>query len=254
MKYALDRLPRVLPDGIVGADGKQHQIEILNRDTQSDANRSAQVTGDLIANDQVDMIISGGAPDTYVPSADVCESMGCPSISNAGPWQAFWFERNPPAEGFKWTYGNFIGSEQSVADFIDMFAQVPNNKVCGVLVKNDAEGMAWMGEKAAPAVLEAAGYTLVMPSAYTPGSDDFTEQISQFKQAGCEVITGSNNPPDFTNFWKQAIQQGFQPKLASTGNALLFPQTLDAIGDDGIGLVGEVGWHASYPFKDHSHR
>ena len=30
-------------------------------------------------------------------------------------------------------------------------------------------------------------------------------------------------PPDFTTFWKQALQQGFKPKAASVGKAILFP-------------------------------
>ena len=251
VKYALDRYPRVVPDGIISADGKKRQIELINQDTQSDSNRSAQVTADLIQLEKVDILVSGGAPDTFVPSAEVCESMGCPSLSNAGPWQAFWYQRKPPAEGFKWTYGSFIGSEQTVACFIEMYNQVPNNKVVGMLVKNDAEGTSWIGEKSASEVFAAAGFTLVTPDPYPIGSDDFTKQISEFKKAGCEIICGTNNPPDFTNFWKQAVQQGLRPKLVSTGNALLFPQTLDAIGPDGIGLIGEVGWHRTYPFKDY---
>jgi branched-chain amino acid transport system substrate-binding protein len=252
VEWAVGRFERVLPDGIVCGDGKQRLIKVLKRDTQSDSNRAAQVTGDLIMQDKVDLILSGGAPDTYVPSAGTCEALGCPSLSNAGPWQALAYQsETPPAEGYHWTYGDFIGSEQSVACFIDMFSQVPNNMVVGILCKNDAEGMAWMGENAAPAVFEAMGYTLVEPSLYQPGTEDFSEQISAFKKGGCELVCGTNNAPDFTNFWKQSIQQGFNPVLCSTGNALLFPQTLDAIGDIGIGLLGEIGWHRSFPFKDY---
>ena len=38
-------------------------------------------------------------------------------------------------------------------------------------------------------------------------------------------------PPDWTTFWKQAAQQGFQPKVASVGKALLFPRSVEALGD-----------------------
>jgi branched-chain amino acid transport system substrate-binding protein len=251
VEWAVKRFNRILPDGIVSADGRQRKIELLKRDTQSDSQRSAAITAELIQSDKVDMVLSGGAPDTTTPSASICETMGCPSLSNAGPWQGFWYERRPPAEGFKWTWGNMVGSEQSVASFIDMFAQVPSNKVVGILIKNDAEGTAWMAENAAPAVFKAMNYTLVEPSWYTPGAEDYTEQISAFRKGGCELVCGANNPPDFTNFWKQAMQQGFRPKLVSSGSALLFPQTLDAIGDIGLGLLGEIGWHRSFPFKDY---
>ena len=56
-------------------------------------------------------------------------------------------------------------------------------------------------------------------------------------------------PPDFATFWSQAAQQGFKPKVVTIGKALLFPTTLDAIGERGNGLTTEVWWAPSYPYK-----
>jgi len=39
----------------------------------------------------------------------------------------------------------------------------------------------------------------------------------------CEIVTGVPIPPDFTTFWQQALQQGFNPKIASVGKALPVP-------------------------------
>ncbi|MFH0915472.1 MAG: ABC transporter substrate-binding protein [bacterium] len=250
VNWTIGRVDEYLKDGIVCSDGKQRKLQLIKRDTQSDSNRSAQVTADLIQLDSVDIVLSSGAPDTTSPSADTCEALGCPSLSSAGPWQAFFFDRKPPAEGFKWTYGVLLGSEQTILCFSEMFDQIPNNKVVAMLFANDADAAGWMAENAAPAVFEAKGYTLVVPTWYTPGAEDFTAQISEFKKAGCEILCGTNTPPDFTNFWKQSIQQGFHPKLASSGKALLFPETLNAIGEVGQGLLGEVGWHRTFPYLD----
>jgi len=49
---------------------------------------------------------------------------------------------------------------------------------------------------------------------------------------GVQIITGVVLPPDFTTFWKQALQQGFKPKVASIGKAILFPVALDALGKE----------------------
>ncbi len=247
--WAIERLGGYLKDGIVCGDGKLRKLEFVKKDTQSDSNRSAQITGDLIQSDKVDIVLSNGAPDTINPSADVCEAMGCPSISAASVWQAFYFDRKPPETGFKWTYGVLLGSELTIACFVDMFDQIPNNKKVGMLFANDADAAGWMAPTGAPAVFKAKGYTMVEPSWYTPGAEDFTIQISEFKKAGCEIVCGSNSPAEFTNFWKQCIQQGFKPKLVSSGKALLFPETLEAIGPIGYGLMGEVGWHRTYPYK-----
>ena len=37
-------------------------------------------------------------------------------------------------------------------------------------------------------------------------------------------------PPDFGTFWAQAAQQGFNPKVATIGKALLFPSAIEALG------------------------
>lgn len=79
-------------------------------------------------------------------------------------------------------------------------------------------------------------------------TDDFSAQISAFKQADAEILTGVPIPPDFTTFWTQAMQQGFQPKAATVGKALLFPDSVEALGDKGEGLSSEVWWTPSHPF------
>ena len=56
-------------------------------------------------------------------------------------------------------------------------------------------------------------------------------------------------PPDFTTFWNQAQQQGFRPKIASIGKALLFPQSVEALGKNGQNLSTEVWWTPNHPFK-----
>jgi branched-chain amino acid transport system substrate-binding protein len=44
-------------------------------------------------------------------------------------------------------------------------------------------------------------------------------------------------------------QQGFRPKAASIGKAILFPQAVEALGDAGNNLSSEVWWSPSHPFK-----
>jgi branched-chain amino acid transport system substrate-binding protein len=80
-------------------------------------------------------------------------------------------------------------------------------------------------------------------------TDDFTAQISAFKNAGVEIVTGVVVPPDFTTFWTQAAQQGFKPKIVTVAKALEFPQPIQALGDRGNGLSVEVWWSPSHPFS-----
>ena len=92
---------------------------------------------------------------------------------------------------------------------------------------NDADGLGWANPKTGqPPLLKAAGYKFVDGGRFQDGTQDYTPQISKFKSAGCQILSGVFIPPDFVNFWKQSYQQGFKPKVASVGKALLFPAEL----------------------------
>ena len=43
-------------------------------------------------------------------------------------------------------------------------------------------------------------------------------------------------------FWAQAARQGFAPKVATIGKALLFPGSVDALGDRGDGRTTKIWW------------
>ena len=250
----VDHATKALGDGIVGADGKLHPIQIVVRDSQSDSNRAAQVAGDMIQNDGCHMILAGGTPDTIDPAADQAEAFETPFLSNLSPYQPFYFGRQKdPAnpQPFKWTYGLLLGTEQAMHIFVEVYKDIETNKKVGMLFANDTDAQGWLDEKTgAPVVLKEYGYEMILPSLYQPGAEDFTEQISMFKKEGVEILCGTNNPAELTNFWKQALQQGFHPKIASSGKALGYVSTLEAIGEIAYGFLGEGVWHPTWPFKD----
>jgi branched-chain amino acid transport system substrate-binding protein len=119
-----------------------------------------------------------------------------------------------------------------------------------MLFQNDADAQGWMAPNAAPAVFAAKGYTLVVPQYYSVPAEDFTSQITQFKNEGVEIICGTNDPPWFSNFLKQSLQQSFKPKFISSGKALIFPQATMTYPNQGIGLIGECSWHPAWKIKD----
>ncbi len=247
-KYCVDRANEAIGDGIVCGDGQKHPIEIIVKDSTSDTARAAAVTGDLINNDKVDIILTASTPDTVVPVASQAEALGVPCLSNDCPWQPYVDRANTGdfAVEYQWNYHCFWGLEDMVANYLDMWAQMETNKKIAVMFSNDADGLAYDGTW--PGALEAAGYAATKPSLFQLGTENFQSQISDFKKDGCELAIGVFIPPDFTNFWTQCKQQGFNPKIASFAKALLFPESVASVGEVGNGLTTEVWWTPTHPF------
>lgn len=230
--------------------------EVVVKDSQSNPNRAAEVAKELIVNDEVNLMLVSSTPETTNPVSTTCEAEEVPCISTVAPWQP-WFigqQANPgdPSswKPFNFCYHFFWGLEDVIAVFTGMWAQLETNKQVGGLFPNDGDGNAW-GDKVVgfPPVLEQQGYTLTDPGRFQNLTDDFSAQINAFKQVNAEIVTGVVIPPDLTTFWSQAQQQGFKPKIASIGKALLFPQTVEALGNAGHNLSTEVWWTPSHPFK-----
>lgn len=236
--------------------GDTYPVEVSVKDSQSDPNRAAAVAKDLIVQDEISLMLVASTPETTNPVATQCEIEEVPCISTVAPWQPYFIGRQtnpgggPPAwKPFNHTFHFFWGLEDVIAVFTNMWGQLATNKSVGGLFPNDGDGNAW-GDKQVgfPPVLDKLGYSLADPGRYQNLTDDFSAQIAAFKRANAEIITGVVLPPDFTTFWNQALQQGFKPKAASIGKAILFPVAVEALGDRGNNLSSEVWWSPSHPF------
>jgi branched-chain amino acid transport system substrate-binding protein len=254
--FIIGNFKAAIKDGIKIGNA-MHPVEVVVKDSQSNPNRAAEVAKELIVRDKIDLMLVASTPETTNPVSTQCEIEEMPCISSVAPWQPWFVGRQenpaggPPAwKPFTYTYHFFWGLEDIIAVFTNMWSQVATNKSVGGLFPNDGDGNAW-GDKQIgfPPVLEKLGFKLTDPGRYQNLTDNFSAQIAAFKNAQAEIITGVVIPPDFTTFWKQALQQGFRPKVASIGKALLFPSSVEALGKDGNNLSSEVWWSPNHPFK-----
>jgi branched-chain amino acid transport system substrate-binding protein len=249
-KFVLAGIQQVAKSGVAIA-GKTHPLDIVVKDSQSNPNRAGEVAADLILKDKVDLMVVASTPETTNPVGDQCELNEVPCISTVAPWQPWFFTRGgKPDKGFEWTYHFFWGLEDVIAVFTNMWKSAPTNKAVGGLFPNDGDGNAWGDPKLGfPPVLAKEGFTLADPGRYQNLQADFSAQIAAFKKANADIVTGVVIPPDFKTFWTQSKQQGFKPKIVSVGKALLFPASVEALGELGDGLSTEVWWSPAHPFK-----
>lgn len=249
--FVLDQMETYFADNPLTIGGEEHDVEILVKDSASDSQRAGDAAAELINQDGVDLVLASSTPDTVNPVADQCEANGVPCITTAAPWQPVYFGRGgTPEQGFDWTYHFFWGLEDVEAVFMDIWDQVDTNKQAAALWPNDPDGNAWGDPQLgfAPVVAER-GYSIVDPGFYPNGTQDFSAQIAQFKSADADILLGVPIPPDFTTFWQQAQQQGWTPKVATVGKALLFPSAVEALGDSGDNISTEVWWSPQHPFS-----
>jgi branched-chain amino acid transport system substrate-binding protein len=248
--YVLAQAKTAFANGIeVG--GTNYAVEIIVKDSQSDSNRASDVAAELIENDNVDLLLGASTPATTVPVADQAELNGVPCITCDTPWQPWFFSRKgDPAKGFQWTYHYFWGAEDLIGTFTSMWAQVDTNKKVGVLFPNDPDGNAFSDPTHGfPPVLAKLGYSLDDLGRFPLPADSFANFIADFKEKDVEIVTGVIPPPDFANFWNEAGQQGYKPKIVTAAKATEFPQAIAGFGHRAEGLSVEVWWAPTYPFS-----
>jgi len=169
------------------------------------------------------------------------------------PWESWYFGRGakPGAPSpFKWTYHFSFGVAQFAGAYISAWSsgEVPTNKKVAVMSPNDADGQAIRAHLFP--LLSNAGYTIVDPGPYEDGTTNFSDQIAQFKSAGCEIFNTFPIPPDFVAFWRQAAQQGLtrQIKICEVAKTGLFPSSIEALGSLGYNIAAGAYWHSTFPY------
>jgi branched-chain amino acid transport system substrate-binding protein len=231
------------------AGGKKRKIEIVVKDTQSSPNRATEVTRQLINSDKVDLIVGSSTPDTTNPVADQCEANGVPNVTTIAPWEA-WFHGRDGKEGvgFKYTTLFFFGMKEFGDCFVPMWDRMNvSNKDIAALWPNDIDANAF--REGLGAIMKKAGYNPIDGGAYQDGATDFTSQIGKFKKSGAELFTCTPIPPDFQTFWKQSIQQGYKPKLATVAKVMLFPSEAEALGALSNNIATDIWWSPFHPYK-----
>jgi branched-chain amino acid transport system substrate-binding protein len=247
-RFILGQVRSALAQGLVNGD-VTYGVEIIHKDSQSNASRASEVALELIRREKVDLLLAAGTPDTTNPVADQAEAHETLCLTTVAPWQSYFFGRNGnPAKGFTWTYHFFWGLEDVIAAYLTLWSSVETNRVVGGLFPNDGDGNAWGDVRIGfPPSLKEAGFKLVDTGRFEPFVEDFTEQISAFKTARVEIVTGVLPAPDFALFWTQAAKQGLKPKVVTVAKALLFPSSVAALGTRADGLSSEIWWTPNHP-------
>jgi branched-chain amino acid transport system substrate-binding protein len=245
--YLLKKMRETLGKGLI-INRKKYSVEIVDRDSQSDPRRAGQLASELINNQKIDLMLASSTPETVNPVSDACEAARIPCLSTAVPWEVWYFGRGAtPKKPFTYTYHFFIGMSDFAGAYTSLWkGELQTNKVIGVMWPNDPDGKAF--RRGLEPELEKAGFTIADPGTYEDGATDYSQQIAKLKRADAEIFTTVPLPPDFITFWRQAREQGYRPKIASTAKTGQIPSQIEALGELGIGLTGGFWWTPEFPY------
>jgi branched-chain amino acid transport system substrate-binding protein len=247
MSYCIENAKQKMGNQIV-INGVTHPLEIIAKDSQSNPNRASEVTQELILQDKVHIVTAFATPETVNPVSDQCEINGMPCITNDDPLESYFFGRKgDPKKGFEWTYNFFFSGAGALGSNLSVWSRIPGHKKIGVLWANDDDGRTFA--KIMPPPMKQAGFSVLDPGRFDLPSSNYTTQITAFKAGGADICFTVIPGPDFTVFWNQCAQQGYQPKAVTAGKVGEFPQGVYPYGDRGVGFITEVWWSKFHPFK-----
>jgi branched-chain amino acid transport system substrate-binding protein len=243
-KYVVEEINK--DGGIFMKDlGKKLPIKVKPMDTESNPTKAAEVASKLILQDKIDLMLVLHTPDTVNPVDAICERYQVPCISSVAPIEP-WLTGGP----YKWSFHYFWGLGDIIGVFTGMWNAFADqtDKVVGGFWPNDPDGAVWAVEFAKK--LKGMGYKVVDVGRFPYGMQDFSSFISTWKKEKVEILTGVPIPPDWATAWRQCHQQGFIPKIATIGKAILFPAAVEALGGNlAEGLSSEIWWTPWHPFK-----
>jgi branched-chain amino acid transport system substrate-binding protein len=244
--YVLGQVRSALAKGLkIG--GKKYSVDIIAGDSQSSSARAAAVASQMVQQDSVDLLLATATPETVIPVSSQAEASGVPCVLTICPWEQWYYKSSGAANTFKYSYMYFLGSQEETNLFASVWQKESTDHVVGGLWPDDVDGATF--QKYMTKKVDSLGWKVVPSGAYTDGLSDFTSIISKFKSAGVQILHAAPIPPDFITFWRQAHQNGFQPKIASISKALLFPSAADALGPLVQNVMSPLWWTPQFPYK-----
>lgn len=248
-QYSLQWIRGLLAKGLK-INGQTYSVEILVRDAQSDQNRAAELAGELIQNQDVQLIIPASTTDVDLPVAEQAELFGTPCVSTTAPWQAVIMPRGGANKTFEWTYHFFWGLGEIITTYVNVWDSVKTNRKVGLILPQNTDGQVWGDKKIGmPPLMRARGFEVIEPSHYELRTNDFSAQIAAFRDARCDVLGGLVFPADLRTLVSQCAQQNFKPPVVTIAAGLLFPSNVEAIGPLATGMSTEVWWTPAFPYK-----
>ena len=228
--------------GGIKVGGAARKLELVKYDYQSETNRAVQLTQRLITVDKVDFIFAPyGSGDTKA-TAVVAERYGIPMMAWSAATESV-YDQN-----FKNLFGILFPNKAIVEAEVRYFKKaVPDAKRMAIVAMNSLypKSIAAAMKKAA----EAGGFEVVFDDLYSPGSGDFSNLLTQIKNAKPDWIYVSGYTQDLILVRRQMADVGVAKIVTMTAGPT-YPEYTANLKGLAENITSDAWWHDSANYKD----
>jgi branched-chain amino acid transport system substrate-binding protein len=214
------------------------RVELAHHDDGSDAARSVALYRQMIAAEQVDLLVAPYSSELTLEASLVAEEHGIPMVAGAASAERIW------SRGLR----NIFGVDTPAGQYMDLALEVAADRgaesVALVYAETPFADDVVVGVRARA---REHGLQLVLDERYPQAQRDFTTLADRLGKAGADVILGVSYLEDSVAIVRALKAAGVRADMLAFTVGPALREFGDQLGADAEGVVGVVQWLRSVP-------
>jgi branched-chain amino acid transport system substrate-binding protein len=227
--------------GGINVGGEMRPIELVIRDDGSDREQSARLLEQLIAEEEVDLLLApwgSGNTNAVAPISERYERvMIAPLAASDSIWD----------QGYQYLFGMLPLGSDNERPMVQMAKELGAERIALITTDDLFPGLAHEG---AVDEAEALDLEVVVNEIYPPGTVDLGALITQLEEAQPDFVIAPVDVADAIVLVQQMKERVYRPAGLALSGATFVPDFLDNVGADAEGLFGIVHWSPTLPWSD----
>lgn len=216
-----------------------YTVKIKYYDDASSAQKSAQLTRQLITSDKVNFVLGPYGSAATLTDEVIAQQYQLPMVEGNGAAQAIFAKNNP------YIFGVLSPTPAYAGTILQAALSVPNPpKTIAIINANDA--FSTEVATAAKAFATSHGMDVVYTQSYTADTNDLTGILTQIKTSANggvpDMVLGSGHEDEALTTLKQAKQLGINPKLWAFTVGPGLPDFITTLGADANDVLSSSQW------------
>ena len=232
--------------GGIKVGNTSYQVKIKYYDDASSAQKSAQLTRQLITSDHVNFMLGPYGSGATLADEVIAQQYQIPMVEGNGAAQAIF------SKGDQYIFG-VLSPTPEYAGTILRAALALSSPPKTIAIINASDSFSTEVATAAKDYASSHGMTVVYTQSYPAGTPDLTGILTHIKTAASggvpDMVLGSGHEDEALTTLKQAKQLGINPKLWAFTVGPALPDFITTLGSDSNDVLGSSQWTPQVKFQ-----